>query len=57
MLQWEKETEKIFLKGAKNSLIIVNKTAFIVGIENKSVIIILDQNSIKGKVLIMLVQF
>ena len=50
MTQLEKGIEKAFEKGAKNSLIIINKTAFIVSIENKTVITILDQDSIKEKV-------
>ena len=50
MSQLKKGIEKAHEKGAKNSLIIINKTAFIVSIENKTVITILDQDSIKEKV-------
>lgn len=37
-------------KGAKNSLIIIGDTAFVVSIENYTVITIIDQNSIKERV-------
>jgi len=50
MSQLKRGIEKALEKGAKNSLIIINKTAFIVSIENKTVITILDQDSIKEKV-------
>jgi len=50
MSQLKKGIIKALEKGAKNSLIIINKTAFIVSIENRTVITILDQDSIKEKV-------
>lgn len=50
MSKLKKGIEKAFAKGARNSLIIINKTAFIVSIENKTVITILDLDSIKEKV-------
>lgn len=50
IIQLKKGIEKALEKGAKNSLILINNTAFIVSVENYTVITILDQDSIKEKV-------
>lgn len=50
MTQLKSGIDKAVEKGAKNSLILINNTAYIVSVENNTVVTIIDQESIKEKV-------
>jgi flagellar operon protein len=50
LLQLKTGIDKAVEKGAKNSLIVIDNTAYIVSVENKTVVTIIDQESIKEKV-------
>ena len=50
MIQLKAGIDKAMEKGAKNSLILINSTAYIVSVENKTIVTIIDQESIKEKV-------
>ncbi len=50
MIQLKAGIDKAVEKGAKNSLIVINKTAYIVSVESKTVVTIIDRESIKEKV-------
>jgi flagellar operon protein len=50
MIQLKAGINKAVEKGAKNSLILINKTAYIVSVESKTVVTIIDRESIKEKV-------
>ena len=50
MMQLKAGIEKAVEKGAKNSLILINKIAYIVSVESKTIVTIIDRESIKEKV-------
>ncbi|MGM0445290.1 MAG: TIGR02530 family flagellar biosynthesis protein [Bacillota bacterium] len=50
MIQLKTGINKAVEKGAKNSLIVINKTAYIVSVESNTVVTIIDRESIKEKV-------
>lgn len=50
MKQLKAGIKKAVEKGAKNSLIVIDSTAYIVSVENNTVVTIIDQESIKEKV-------